>query len=302
MKSVAESRDVPHYFLRNWMQKTIETFQTLRLKGAPVTATVENAIAKGIVMANDRTILVKRGGYLSLSYNWAKADLNRMEKEGMKTTRRMATTAKIRVAPGILKEAKLGFQKEIKTLQTEFNVPDDLILNFDQTPLTYVCSSSHTLHQKGSTSVPLIGMGKKKQITWTFTVTMTAELLSMQLTYEGKTPRCLPQGIEFPNYFNDLTYTANHWSNEEKVIEHLEKIVFPFVVKKREELKLPENQKTILIFDVFKGQKTERVQEVITESDCVCVFVPANMTNYFQPLDLTVNGPAKQLLKGKFEE
>ena len=26
------------------------------------------------------------------------------------------------------------------------------------------------------------------------------------------------------------------------------------------------------------------------------------MTNYFQPLDLTVNGPAKQLLKGKFEE
>ena len=49
-------------------------------------------------------------------------------------------------------------------------------------------------------------------------------------------------------------------------------------------------------------KKTERVQEVITESDYVCVFVPANMTNYFQPLDLTVNGLAKQLLKGKFEE
>ena len=26
------------------------------------------------------------------------------------------------------------------------------------------------------------------------------------------------------------------------------------------------------------------------------------MTNYFQPLDLTVNGQAKQFLKGKFEE
>ena len=26
------------------------------------------------------------------------------------------------------------------------------------------------------------------------------------------------------------------------------------------------------------------------------------MTNYFQPLDLTVNGPAKQFLEGKFEE
>ena len=59
----------------------------------------------------------------------------------------MATTAKIPEAPGILKKAKLGFQREIKTLQTEFNVPEDLILNFDQTPLTYICSSSHTLHQ-----------------------------------------------------------------------------------------------------------------------------------------------------------
>ena len=26
------------------------------------------------------------------------------------------------------------------------------------------------------------------------------------------------------------------------------------------------------------------------------------MTNYFEPLDLTVNGPAKQFLKGKFQE
>ena len=129
---------------------------------------------------------------------------------------------------------------------------------------------------------------------------MTGEFLPMQLIYEGKTPRCLPQRIEFPNDFN-LAYTANHWSNEEKVIEHLEKIVFPFVVKKREELKLSENQKDILIFDIFKGQKQNGFKKLLPKMT-VCVFVPANMTNYFQPLDLTVNGPVKQFLKGKFEE
>ena len=68
------------------IQKTTETIQTLRLKGAPVTATVINVIAKGIVMANDCTILVEHGGYLSLSYDWAKAVLNRIEKEGKKMT------------------------------------------------------------------------------------------------------------------------------------------------------------------------------------------------------------------------
>eukprot|EP00112_Aurelia_sp_Birch-Aquarium-sp1_P021341 Seg5721.2 transcript_id=Seg5721.2/GoldUCD/mRNA.D3Y31 product="hypothetical protein" protein_id=Seg5721.2/GoldUCD/D3Y31 len=44
------------------------------------------------------------------------------------------------------------------------------------------------------------------------------------------------------------------------------------------------------IFDVFKGQKTTTVSKLIEENNCVVVYVLANMTNYFQPLDLTVNG------------
>ena len=149
--------------------------------------------------------------------------------------------------------------------------------------------------------MPLVGKRKKKQITGTFTVTMSGLFLPMQLIYKGKSPRCLPQGITFPENFN-LTFTPNHWGNEDKVIEHLEKIVFPFVVEKRKELSLPDEQNAILVFDVFKGQKTERVQSLIADNNCISVFVPANMTNYFQPLDLTVNGPAKQFLKGKFQE
>ena len=35
--------------------------------------------------------------------------------------------------------------------------------------------------------------------------------------------------------------------------------------------------------------------------DSVIFYVPANMTNHFQPPDLTVNGPAKEFLKEKFE-
>lgn len=88
----------------------------------------------------------------------------------------------------------------------------------------------------------------------------------MQLIYEGKIPRCLPQGISFPDNFN-LTFTPNHWSNEDKVIEHLEKVVFLFIVEKRKELSLPDERKAILVFDVFKGQKTESVQHLITDNN-----------------------------------
>ena len=54
-------------------------------------------------------------------------------------------------------------------------------------------------------------------------------------------------------------YTTNHCSNESKAIHHLQMVLFPYVEKKKVELKLPEDQKAMLIFDVFKGQITDKV-------------------------------------------
>ena len=119
--------------------------------------------------------------------------------------------------------------------------------------------------------------------------------LPMQLIYAGKTDRCHPNGI-----FN-ITHTLNHWSCEKSAIEYLEKVVFPYLSKKREQLKMQKNKKALLIFDVFKGQTTQQVKDVILANNCVYVFVPKNLTNHFQPLDLNVNGQAKQFLKRKFE-
>ena len=62
------------------MKKTIDTISALRLRGASVTSSVINAVAKGIVQANDRTLLVKNGGHLSLSNDWARNDLYRMAR------------------------------------------------------------------------------------------------------------------------------------------------------------------------------------------------------------------------------
>ena len=42
------------------------------------------------------------------------------------------------VTHGVLKETKLHFQRQIKQMQEWHQIPDDLIINFDQTPLSYV--------------------------------------------------------------------------------------------------------------------------------------------------------------------
>ena len=79
-----------------------------------------------------------------------------------------------------------------------------------------------------------------------------------------------------------------------------EKIVVPYLKSKLEELALRPDQKALLILDVFKGQKTDRCRALLEMHDIVAAYVPANMTKYSQPLDLTINVVAKTFLKDKF--
>ena len=57
-----------------------------------------------------------------------------------------------------------------------------------------------------------------------------------------------------------------------------------------------------MIVDVFTGQMTPQVVQHYAESNILIVTVPRNMTKYYHPLDLTVNGYSKRFLKNKFNE
>ena len=80
---------------------------------------------------------------------------------------------------------------------------------------------------KGAKHVPIKGVDDKPQITATFAVNASDDFLPMQLIYAGETKRCLAKFI-FPRSFH-VTYTKNHWSNQVKVTEHFEKVIFPFL-------------------------------------------------------------------------
>ena len=56
---VMKSRGRPTLLPETLMKKTIDTISALRLRGAPVISSLINAVAKGIVQANNRTLLVE---------------------------------------------------------------------------------------------------------------------------------------------------------------------------------------------------------------------------------------------------
>ena len=267
------------------MTKVISMVEALRMKGAPVTAEVINSVAKGFTIANDQSLLIESGGYISLSHEWGRNVLYRMDQEDKKMLRKNTCR------PWSIKRSQLHFQQQIKLMQEWHQIPDDLIINLEQTSLSDVCSPNHTLHFKGGKSVPLVGKEKSKQITGTFSCVKSRIFLPMQLIYQGKTYCCHPTGIEFPEGFN-IIHTKNHLSYEGKVIKHLQSIIFPFAKSKRAELDLEEEQKCMLIF-VFKAQCNQRVFDLFDENHCVAAFIKTNLTHVFQPLDLAINGVAE---------
>ena len=50
----------------------------------------------------------------------------------------------------------------------------------------------------------------------------------------------------------------------------------------------------------LRGKKTEKVLSKLASLNIMVASVPTNMTHFFQPLDLTVNGEAKHFMKDKF--
>ena len=75
------------------MKKVIKTATNLRLRGAPVSAAVIRAAARGAIIVNDRSLLLENGGYIDLSTDSSCQVLYRFEKLGQKMTSCMATTA-----------------------------------------------------------------------------------------------------------------------------------------------------------------------------------------------------------------
>ena len=81
--------------------------------------------------------------------------LYQFDTNGRKMSSRMATTAKMSIAPAFLNETKFDFQRKIKEMQVWYEIPEDLTINFDQTPLPYICTGNRTYAKRVSSNVSL---------------------------------------------------------------------------------------------------------------------------------------------------
>ena len=94
-----------------------------------------------------------------------------------------------------------------------------------------------------------------------------------------------------------LSYNPKHWSNESETLKLIDEVLVPHIEKVKKEKSLPDSQKSLLLWDAFKAQSTQKVKDALSANKIEFVMVPKNMTHLLQPLDLTTNASFKKFEK-----
>ena len=160
-------------------------------------------------------MLEANGGPIVLTKSWPKYLLSRMAY-----VKRRASTKGKKLATDF-HELKVQFLFNIKAMNQMEEIPQDLVINWDQTGIHYVPVSSFTMEKEGTRRVELVGIDDKRQITAVFVGTMAGDFLPIQSIYKGKTSKCLPS-VDFPEEWH-ITYTENHWAIESTMLSFWKK-------------------------------------------------------------------------------
>lgn len=275
-----------------WEDEVKSFVKLQRDKGTVVNTQTVMATAVGVVVSHDANLLAENGGHIDITKSWATRFLERLNM-----VKRKGTTA-AKILPTDFEKVKKQYLSDICSMVIMEDIPEDLVINWDQTGLKYVPVSDWTFAEKGSKRVEIAGLDDKRQITVLLTCTLSGKLLPTQVIYAGKTPACLPK-VTYPKDWY-LTYTENHWSNEQTMLGYLHNILIPYVEATRVELKLSKTHSCLVLFDSFKGQTTDNFFKVLEENNILIVEVPPNCTDRLQPLDLAVNKPLKDQMKRQF--
>ena len=240
-------------------------------------------------------MLEENGGSIRLTTKWVRGVLKHLD-----WVKSHYTTGKREINPALYEELTFSWKRQIANAIFQHKIQIEMILNFDRTALGFTAPNKSTFTGKGFDSAPIANVDDKRQITANFCINIVVDFLPVQLIYRGVTDIGHPK-VKFPG-LSHIIHSQNHWSNEDIGMECLNKIIFLYIKSKHQALKLPENARALLIFDLFKGLTTSAVNDFLKKNDIIAIYVINNYTNLFQPLDISMNKSIKCLIAEKYQD
>ena len=179
------------------------------------------------------------------------------------------------------------------------NVDKGLLINMDETPLMWLARSGSTWGDKGAKNVSAHGAKDKRQMTGTPWVTYEGIIAFFHTTIKGKTEACLPKAefrgkevFDSPKVL--FGHSENHWVTKETMREQV-LMVEDYRRSVVQEKNLPEDSKMIILWDVYCRHRDDSLKIFIAQHcpNIIVLFVPANLTEKGQPLDIFFNAILK---------
>ncbi|KAG9100505.1 hypothetical protein FS749_014953 [Ceratobasidium sp. UAMH 11750] len=186
---------------------------------------------------------------------------------------------------------------------TVHKVPPQLIINADQTGVSYLGPGSKTWELKGSAQVPAIGQGEKRQFTLMAAVTAAGQVLPFQTIYKGQTKDSLPsEAARKVCELLGFLFTSGgdkHWSSFESMKEWVIKVLAKFIEDERIRLGLPPEQRAILLIDCWAVHRGQEFRSWMKKNypRIIVHFIPGGCTGVAQPCDTNVNRVLKHCIK-----
>ncbi len=193
----------------------------------------------------------------------------------------------------------------------EYDIPSELIVNTDQTNMVYAQGTKKTWAPTGSSQVSVSGADEKRAVTLCVSVSNNGTLLPFQAVYQGETMLSTPKKTA-PHY--DETIAAgfryeygtksSYWSNQRTMTRLVDDIIAPYFAEQKEELKLPQDHKSIWQIDVWSVHRSEQFRTWLrTHHPAILLhFVPGGCTGLMQACDVGIQRPLKHSLRRSYHD
>lgn len=153
-------------------------------------------------------------------------------------------------------------------------VPRDRILNCDETSWRIYPNGILTWAEKGSNSVQTQIQGDEKEcITVLATISSSGTKLPLLLIAKGKTNRCEQSQLDNV-VFHHATHSENGWMTEHTFSQYL------FLIRE-----YMGNSEVHLILDIYSAHRTNQMKQIAAANNIHLHFIPAGMTDIYQPLE-----------------
>jgi len=175
-------------------------------------------------------------------------------------------------------------QRRVALAIYEGKVPRALLFNADETGIVVGAKPSTTIELVGSKDVSVNGYGNKAQVTALQCVSADGDLLKAQLIYPGKTSAVHPT-FGAPLEYVEHDHSSSHWSTGDTLTRWIDTILMPHVRRKRLELKLPNNQVALLLFDAYKAHFMPSILVKLAKEFIRVIPIEPGYTSELQPCD-----------------